>query len=186
METEQLHSLFRTTPVRIRSSITRYRIAKGTLAPSALFTRHSSGRILSVAVVAGVISIATILSGCHSGISLFWSQPKQTAALYGRYIADNKFAKETLTLNPDGTFVQQVRLKSDGRVTVARGKWHYDPATAYATFDQHMMLVTNGFQHFNPDYAAPRKEGLVSLPVDRLFGEIRIGAADDAAPYEKQ
>ena len=106
--------------------------------------------------------------------------------MYGTYIADYKFAKETLTLNPDGTYVQQVTLKTDGRVSVARGKWNYDPATAYATFDHHMMLVMDGFQHFMPNYAVPRKEGLVSLPVDRLFGQVRIGAADGAAPYEKQ
>ena len=119
-------------------------------------------------------------------MSLFWSQPRQTSALYGTYVADYEFAKETLTLNPDGTYVQQVVLKSDGRVSVARGKWRYDPETAYATFDRNMMLVMDGFQHFRPNYAAPRKEGLVSLPVDRLLGHIRIGAADGAAPYEKK
>ena len=139
-----------------------------------------------MAVVAGVISAALILSGCRSAVSLFWSQPRQTSALYGTYVADHKFAKETLTLNPDGTYVQQVILKSDGRVSVARGKWRYDPGTAYATFDHNMMLVMDGFQHFRPNYAAPREEGLVSLPVDRLLGQIRIGAADGAAPYEKQ
>jgi hypothetical protein len=53
--------------------------------------------------------------------------------------SQTKFAKETLTLNPDGTYVQQVILKSDGRVSVARGKWRYDPGTAHATFDHNMM-----------------------------------------------
>jgi hypothetical protein len=119
-------------------------------------------------------------------MSLFWNQPRQTSALYGTYTANYKFAKETLTLNPDGTYLQQVTLKRDGRVSVALGKWSYDPRTGYATFDNHMMLVMDGFQHFRLNYDVPRKEGLVSLPVDRLFGKMRIGAADDAAPYEKQ
>ena len=137
-------------------------------------------------MVAGVISAAFILSGCRAATSLFWSQPRQAGALYGTYVAENKFAKETLTLNPDGTYLQQVSLKSDGRTSLACGNWHYDPATAYATFDHHMMLVTDGFQNFLTYYATPRKEGLVSLPVDRLLGQVRIGAADDAAPYKKQ
>jgi hypothetical protein len=186
MAMERLHSLFRMTLVHIHSSYMRSRIAKATPALCAVSTKRSSGPNPFAAVVAGVISAAFILSGCRSAISLFWNQPERTAALYGTYVADNKFARETLTLNPDGTYMQQVTLKSSSRVTVARGRWHYDSATAYATFDHHMMLVTNGFQHFNPGYATPRKEGLVSLPVDRLLGQIRIGAADDAAPYQKQ
>ena len=68
-----------------------------------------------MAVVAGVISAALILSGCRSAVSLFWSQPrKATSALDGTYVADHKFAKETLTLNPDGTYVQQAISRATG------------------------------------------------------------------------
>ena len=119
-------------------------------------------------------------------MSLFWNQPRQNSELFGTYTADNKFASETLNLNPDGTYTQRVILKGTGQVSVARGQWTYDAGTAYVTFDRHMMLVTDGFQRFNPNYAKARAEGLVSLPADRLFGQIRIGAADDAAPYEKK
>src|SRR5229473_7259549 len=126
MAMERLHSLSRTTLVRIRSSIIWSRIAKAILVLCARSNRRSNGRSPSLAVVAGVISATFMLSGCRSAISLFWSQPRQISALYGTYIADYKFAKETLTLNPDGTYVQQVTLKSDGRVSVARGKWNYD------------------------------------------------------------
>lgn len=117
---------------------------------------------------------------------LFWNQPKQAATLYGTYTADYNFAKETLTLSPDGTYVQQVTLKSEGRVNLVRGTWRYDPATAYVTFDHHMMLVMDGFQHFRPGYAEPRFKGLVSLPADRLFGQIRIGGTDEGVLYYKQ
>ena len=118
-------------------------------------------------------------------MSLFWNQPRETSALFGTYTADNTFATEVLTLKQDGTYTQRVLLKRTGQVTVARGHWTYDTRTGYVTFDHHMMLVTNGFQRFNPDYAKTGTEGLVSLPADRFFGRIRIGAADDAAPYEK-
>lgn len=186
MAMEQPHPLSRTLLARIRSSIIWFPIANARPASRARSSRRSSGLSPSIVIVVGVISIASVASGCRSAISLFWNQPRRAAALYGTYVANNKFARETLRLNPDGTYIQHVTLKSNGRTTVARGNWRYDPETAYVTFDRHMMLVTGAFQRFNPNYAKPRKEGLVSLPVDRLFGQIRIGAAGDAAPYKKQ
>jgi len=119
-------------------------------------------------------------------MSLFWNEPRDSAELVGHYVANRELVNETLTLNSDGTYSQRVKLKASGKVDTASGTWTFDSQNAYVTFDQHMMLVASSSKRFNPDYAKPRSDGLVSLPVDRLFGEIRIGAADDAIPYRKE
>ena len=41
--------------------------------------------------------------------------------LYGTFIADYSLAKEKLILNQDGTFIQEVTLKSTSRVDSTKG-----------------------------------------------------------------
>jgi len=108
---------------------------------------------------------------------MFACKPKSQTELYGTYVADYDVAKEKLTLNKDGTFVQEVMLKATSKVDIAKGTWIYDPKTGYVSFEEKFMLVLDGFRKLNPDYAHP-KPGGVSEPVDKYFGRILLGAAE--------
>jgi len=104
-------------------------------------------------------------------------KPKNQTELYGTYVADYDVAKEKLTLNKDGTFIQEVTLKKSLKVDLTEGKWSYNPETGYVNFKENFMLVLNGFRKLNPDYAHP-KPGGVSEPADSYFGYIVIGVAE--------
>jgi hypothetical protein len=108
---------------------------------------------------------------------MFACKPKNQAELYGTYIADYDIAKEKLTLNQDGIFIQEVRLKATSKVNIAKGTWSYDPKTGYISFEGGFMLVLNGFRKLNPSYARP-KPGGVSWPADKYFGRILLGGAE--------
>ena len=96
--------------------------------------------------------------------------------LYGTYLADYDVAKEKLTLHKDGTFFQEVTLKSTSRVDTSEGTWTYDPKTGYVRFKENFMPVLNGFRQLNPDYN--KKFSSASLPADKYFGNILVGVAE--------
>ena len=97
--------------------------------------------------------------------------------LPGAYVADYDVAKEKLTLNRDGIYIQEVTLKSNSKVDVSKGTWTYNPNTQYVSFNENFMLVLNGFGKLNPDYAHP-KPGGVSQPTTLYFGRMRIGSSE--------
>jgi len=103
--------------------------------------------------------------------------------LPGTYVADYDVAKEKLTLNKDGTYIQEVTLKANSKVDVSRGRWSYDKETQYVTFYDNFMFVINGFQKLNPDYAH-RKRGIVTVPAGLYFGRMRIGSSERVS-YKK-
>jgi len=105
------------------------------------------------------------------------SKPKSASDLVGNYEADYDVAREKVTLNNDNTFVQEVTLKSTGKVDVAKGTFTYYPRTGYVTFNENYMIVIDGFRKLNPDYVHPQP-GLVSLPADTYFGRIYIGVSE--------
>jgi len=107
-------------------------------------------------------------------LSMFSCEPSRE--LPGTYVADYDAAKEKLVLNKDGTYTQEVMLKSNSKVDVSRGTWTYNPENQYLSFDDNFMLVLNGFGKLNPEYAY-RKLGGVSVPAHRSFGRMRIGSS---------
>lgn len=98
------------------------------------------------------------------------------SSLYGTYFADYDVAREKLTLNKNGTFVQEVTLKATSKIDIAKGTWAYNTESGYVTFHGGLMGVLDGFRKFNPDYAHPTKSGSAVQPVLKLFGRIRIGS----------
>lgn len=115
-----------------------------------------------------VLFMAFFLSAC--------GKPKSASNLVGNYEADYDVAREKVTLNSDNTFVQEVTLKSTGKVDVSKGPWKYDPKDSYVTFEN-FMAVLDGFRKLNPNYAHP-EPGLTSEPVDSYFGRIYIGSSE--------
>ena len=108
---------------------------------------------------------------------------KEQSELYGTYLADYDVAKEKLTLNKDGSFIQEVTIKATSEVTTAKGFWSYDHKTGYVSFEENFMLVIDGFRKFNPDYAHPKPGGVLE-PADKYFGFILIGV-NEGILYKK-
>jgi len=104
-------------------------------------------------------------------------KPGNQTELNGTYVADYAVAKEKLTLNKDGTFIQEVTLKKSLKVDLAKGTWMYDETTGYVIFNNNYMPVLDGFRKLNPDYNRPRR-GQAFLPADKYFGYLLLGVAE--------
>ncbi|GAB4343760.1 MAG: hypothetical protein Kow0099_22590 [Candidatus Abyssubacteria bacterium] len=99
-------------------------------------------------------------------------------------MVDDKLAKEKLVLFEDGTFYQEVSLKSRSRLDKTSGTWSYRPRTkgvplsGYILFHENFIYVPDHFgEKVKPDYPNP---GGAALPVGRFLritigsGEIRV------------
>lgn len=104
--------------------------------------------------------------------------------LFGTYLADYDVAKEELTLNKDGTFVQTVTLIATSKIDQHKGTWTYKAESGYVTFHGGLIDVFDGFRKFNPDYAHPTKSGLAVQPVLKFLGSVSIGS-DEGILYKK-
>ena len=108
--------------------------------------------------------------------------------LYGTYVASYQNGTERVTLQKDGTFVQEVRLKGSETVTVNSGTWRrVSPSNRPDIVDlENCWGVGDGFGNIRPDFAARR--GGCSLPVERRFvfaGQLRLGP-DESSPLWKE
>lgn len=108
---------------------------------------------------------------------MFACKPKTQAELYGTYIADYDVAKEKIILNKDGTFIQEVTLKTTSKVDIVKGTWSYNPHTGYVTFHENFMAVLNGFRKLNPAYNYSNTSPAF-LPADKYAGRILLGVAE--------
>ena len=103
--------------------------------------------------------------------------------VYGTYVASYPFGTETLTLNRDGTFVQQVHMKNEHPVTV-RGSWSFDPKEKSRVDLYGLMFVVDGFSELRSDWRTV-KPGLASFGVQRRWFKVMMGSAG-RYPYVKQ
>jgi hypothetical protein len=62
-----------------------------------------------------VISLLGVLSGCGMHISI--------SDLPGTYVADFGFATDTLTIKPNGSYTQTVKIKAGVKTANANGNW---------------------------------------------------------------
>jgi hypothetical protein len=117
-------------------------------------------------ILIAVLLAATLL-GC---------KPHEVARVYGTYLANYSAATESLTLKPDGTFVQSVTLHSHSKPVTSTGHWRFDQPTAFVIFDSGYIEVLDAFGRPRPDYAQPLA-GVVDMPVVRCLGHLYIGTA---------
>lgn len=117
-------------------------------------------------------------------VSLVSCKAPSRSELCGRYLAEYKFATEEVIVNCDGSFEQNITLKTTGAKNVGRGSWSYDASDAYILFDGTFFTAQDGFGKFDPQYAN-QKQGISSFPVGRPFGTIQFGAAEGII-YRKQ
>jgi maltose-binding protein MalE len=102
--------------------------------------------------------------------------------VYGTYVASYPFGTETITLNRDGTFVQQVAIRPEQPVTV-HGTWDFDAKESRANF-YGAMVVTSPFGHLSKDWRTVTG-GIVSLDVEKHWFRFVMGSALPY-PYVKE
>jgi hypothetical protein len=108
-------------------------------------------------------------------------KPATKPDLTGVYVADYAAAREKITLLQDGTFTQQVTVKSTSQMLTTNGNWTFDPAKQYIYFHDAFLCVLNGFGQPNKQ----PEPGTSVLPVVRRLGNIQIGD-EPSVQYKKE
>jgi hypothetical protein len=126
-----------------------------------------------VPVAAGLVLVALFLAGV--------SPHFDRSDLIGVYVAKYPSGTETLTLKPDGTFLQEVTLKEpqDSTPVTRTGSWTWDESAQRLRLHDG-MAVNDGFGDISPtlrtdsggDTGAERKWW--------FFGQILLGDRDSA------
>ena len=101
--------------------------------------------------------------------------------VYGTYVASYPLGNSTLTLNRDGSFIQQVTIKDQPPAT-AQGSWTFDPIHSTVTLHG-AMAVVDGFGDLNSDWRTI--DDLPEQPVERLWFRIVIESSIEY-PYVKR
>ena len=119
-----------------------------------------------------VVLIIVMLIGCSANVPL--------NKVYGMYKVSYPFGIETITLNQDGSFDQQVAMKEQPPAVV-HGKWDFDSQGSRVNLEG-LMIVVNGTGHLRSDWRTP---GTASLDVEMHWFRI-IMASAATYPYVKQ
>jgi hypothetical protein len=128
-------------------------------------------RIVSCLILFALLIMA---AGCSMKVPL--------DKVYGTYRTLYPFGTETITLNSDGNFVQQIVITAQAPVTT-HGKWDYDSEGSRVNLDGFLMVV-DGFGHLRSDWGMV-KPGVASFDVEMHWFRIVMASAA-AYPYVKQ
>jgi hypothetical protein len=123
-----------------------------------------------------VTAVAMMFGGCSAGMPV--------EKVYGTYVATYPFGTDTITLNRDGTLVQEVVITGEPPPEVARGRWSFDPSNGYVTLDVYLP-VDNGFGKLNGKWRIPNHGLAAALPVEKLLFRTIMGSGAQH-PYVKQ
>ncbi len=141
-------------------------------------------RVIGGAVIVGVLALA---SAAAVLIALFaWCTPEfDRSGIVGVYVAKYPSGTETLTLNADGSFLQEVVLKEpqDNTPITRTGSWTWDESAQYLRL-RNCMAVGDGFGDIRPTF---RTDSGCSLPAERrwwFFGQVLLGG-ESSAPLRK-
>lgn len=113
----------------------------------------------------------------------------------GAYNADFSFATAKLTLRADGTFVQEVWVKSPAKHARSMGTWEYiqSESDRYISFSSGFMDVVTWKDELNPSFDHHQKNYVYDLTVRYQLGQVEIGGDDipwgrtpRETPYTKQ
>jgi hypothetical protein len=121
-----------------------------------------------------LVSLAVTLIGCSINVPL--------KRVYGTYKAAYPFGTETITLNEDGTFVQEVAMKDQAPVSL-RSRWEFDSKDSRVNFDR-LMMVVDGHGHLKSHWQTATP-GIASLDVETRWFRVTMASAA-TYPYVKQ
>jgi hypothetical protein len=124
---------------------------------------------------AAIITLATLalLTACSASV--------QESELYGSYVATFKNGSETVTLQNDGTFRQEVRPDASEAV-VNSGTWMHDRSHNEVVL-RNCLGVTDGFGRIVQNLATQRF--VCGLEIGRrwgFLGQLRLGGDESPAP----
>lgn len=137
------------------------------------------------------------LSACLLGVLTGCGKPMNKSDLPdlpGTYVVDYGFATDTVTIKDNGQFIQNIKIKTSGKVAVTNGTWRFEPDRDIY-FSEEFMNVINGFNEMVTNFDNPTHKGISILPVRRRFGKLEIGGDGGLwlwgrsgvdTPYKKQ
>ena len=122
------------------------------------------------------IGLMAIVSGCVL-------HPDQEEII-GIYIAEYGFGTDSLTLKPDGSYTQEIKVKGRPELLRASGTWKYDQTKSRINFSD-LYLIPNPYTD-EWDEKTSTNRGWASLPVARYFftRKLRFGP-DEGHPFNK-
>lgn len=121
-----------------------------------------------------------VIGGCHLDRS----------TLAGRYVAQHPFGTETVVLNANGTFLQDVRINGASAPLEATGRWEYvrsDGDVGLGKIElRHCLAVNDGLGALRPGYRLPLAMCTFAVERDRLIlGRVVLGGGG-SYPLVKQ
>ena len=132
-------------------------------------------RVIGGAAVAGIIVL--VAAGLVLAALFAWCSPHfDRSDLVGVYVAKYPTGTETLTLNADGTFLQEVTLKEppDSTPVTRTGSWTWDESAQYLRLDNGMP-VNDGSGDISPTFQTGSGG---DYPLERrwwFFGQLLLG-----------
>jgi hypothetical protein len=119
-----------------------------------------------------------ILLGCR--------KPAVQTDVPGTYEASYPEATEELIITSDGTYSQIVKLTSETNLFESKGKWEFDSRGPEVVFDQHFLLVLDGFGKISGDFPQHRSNPTaIPMQIGRsITGRLRLGV-DPGIIYTK-
>jgi NlpE N-terminal domain len=143
-------------------------------------------RVIVGAAVAGVLSL--VAAGLVFFVALLvWGLPHfERSDLIGVYVAKYPTGTQTLTLNEDGNFLQEVKLKKppDSAPFTQIGSWTWDESAQRLRMDN-CWGVNDGLGNISPTFQT--EAGRCDYPLTRrwwFFGQLLLGD-EDSAPLRK-
>jgi hypothetical protein len=122
------------------------------------------------------IGFVVLTAGC-----LVHPDPKE---IPGTYVAEYEFGTDSITLNSDGTYTQEIRVKGRSEALGALGVWKYEQTESRINFDD-VYLIPNPYSD-EWDETTVSNRGSASYPVERYFfsRKLRFGP-DKGHPHNK-
>ena len=131
---------------------------------------------VAIALVAMLAITAAITAVCRLGIGV---QASDAPGVYEVHLIGGT---DRITLNEDGTYLQEVTMNGSAERVTNSGRWAYDNGDV----DIHDCLdVDDGHGRIRPDFATPIS--LCSYPLTRsayLIGPLRLESSE-SHPYKK-
>ncbi len=122
------------------------------------------------------VAFVVLTSGC-----LLHPDPKE---IPGTYVAEFDFGTDTLKLESDGTYIQEIKVKGRSDVLRASGTWRYDQGESRINLVD-VFAIQNRYSD-EWDERTVTNRGGASYAVERYFlsGKLRLGP-DQGHPHIK-
>ena len=127
-------------------------------------------------MVAIGIFFNSLLCGCGNSV-----KPSEIPGVYKSVYSQGM---EVLALKENGSFLQDIRLKSATNVVRTTGTWRFDSRDQSIIFDQRYLITLTATKELDPNFQRPQT-GVAIRPIGHWFGKLEIGTSESII-YVKQ